>query len=83
MTHVHYWTNSPTSQYRNKTIFGILANHTVEFGVPATWNYFEAGHGKGPCNGVGGSTNRMADEAVQNEKVVIDDAHGFFSSQAY
>jgi hypothetical protein len=79
ITHVHYWTDSPTSQYRNKTIFAMLANHAEEFRVSATWNYFEAGHGKGPCDGVGGCAKRMADEAVRNEKVVIDDTHGFYA----
>ncbi|XP_048577462.1 uncharacterized protein LOC125559795 [Nematostella vectensis] len=75
---VHYWTDSPTSQYRNKTIFAIVANHKEEFVVPVRWNYFEAGHGKGPCDGVGGAAKRMADEAVRSGKVVIDDAHSFF-----
>lgn len=79
IAHAHYWTDSPTSQYRNKTIFAITANHTAEFGFPATWKYFEAGHGKGPCDGVGGCAKRMADEAVRNEKVVIDDAQSFFA----
>ncbi|KAL3854818.1 hypothetical protein ACJMK2_014063 [Sinanodonta woodiana] len=38
---VHYMTDLPTSQYKNKLIFSILF-----------WLYFEAGHGKGPCDGV-------------------------------
>ena len=46
MKFIHYWTDSPTSHYRNKTIFATVANHGAEFGVPVSWNYFEAGHGK-------------------------------------
>ena len=75
---IRYWTDSPTSQYRNKTIFSLIANHKSEFGFPAVWNYFEAGHGKGPCDGVGGTAKRMADEAVKTGKVKIQDAVDFY-----
>ena len=49
---VHYWTDSPTSQYRNCTIFKII--NKKYFGVTASWNFMEAGHGKGPCDSIGG-----------------------------
>lgn len=75
---IHYWTDSPTSQYRNKTIFHLVANHQETFGIDAKWNYFEAGHGKGPCDGLGGSTKRLANEAVKSGKVIIQDANVFF-----
>lgn len=75
---IHYWTDSPTSQYRNKTIFSFVANHTATYGVHAVWNYFECGHGKGVCDGLGGTTKRMADEAVNAGKVNIQDALAFF-----
>ncbi|KAK3602406.1 hypothetical protein CHS0354_027182 [Potamilus streckersoni] len=32
---IHYLTDSPTSQYRNKTIFKILADHSEDFGIAA------------------------------------------------
>ena len=76
---IHYWTDSPTSQYRNKTIFDVVARHEEIYGVAATWNYFESGHGKGPCDGLGGITKRMADEAVKSGKYEIDDAKKFFA----
>ena len=63
---LHYWTDSPTSQYRNKTIFTLLSLHQQLFSVKASWNYFEAGHGKGPCDGIGGTAKRMADEAIKH-----------------
>ena len=69
--HIHYYTDSPTSQYRNKSIFYIVSCHKSLFGISASWNYFEAGQGKGPCDRVGGSVKRMADEAVKQRKVVI------------
>jgi hypothetical protein len=56
---IHYWTSS---QYRNRHIFNFVANHKQIYGITARWNYFEAGHGKGPCDGLGGTCKRMADE---------------------
>ena len=78
LKHIHYYTNSPTSQFRNKTIFYLLSRHKELFNVTASWNYFEAGHGKGPCDGIGGSVKRMSDEAVQQQKVNIQDAPDVF-----
>jgi hypothetical protein len=65
LEHIHYITDSPSSQYRNIHMFSVLAKHKDLFGVSASWLYFEAGHGKGPCDGVGGSSKRMADDYVR------------------
>ena len=62
---LHYWSDRPMSQYRNKTIFSVIAHHKKLFGMSATWNYFKAGHGKGPCHGMGGTSKRMADQATK------------------
>jgi hypothetical protein len=76
---IHYMTDSPTSQYRNRQIFSIVANHDKIFsGIQAAWLYFEAGHGKGPCDGVGGTAKRLADMAVRSHKAVIQNAEDFF-----
>ena len=76
---IHYLTDSPTSQYGNKTVFEILCHHNSDFGVSARWNYLEVGHGKGPCNGLGGSVKRCADLAVRQRKCSIQDASQFFN----
>lgn len=34
----------------------------------STWNYFEAGHGKGITDGVGGTVKRTADRLVNEGK---------------
>ena len=78
-TCIHYYTDSPFSQYRNKAIFHFVSSHADRFsGLQATWNYFETGHGKGPCDGVGGSVKRCADQAVK-QGTCIQDAHDFFA----
>lgn len=62
---IHYWTDGPTSQYRNRIKNFTIANQMEIFGMRARWNYFEVGHGKGPSDGLGGTTKRMGDEAVR------------------
>ena len=75
---IHFWSDSPTSQYRNKHIFELIANHEQMYGIKARWNYFEAGHGKGPCDGLGGTCKRLADEAMRTGKTVIQDSEAFY-----
>ena len=75
---IRYWTDSPTSQYRNKTIFNIISLHHRLFQTSAMWSYFEAGHRKNPCDGFGGASKRMADDAVKHGKTTIQDAKDFF-----
>jgi len=75
--YVHYWTDSPTSQYRNRFIFDAIVNHESVFGCHATWNYYESGHGKSVCDGLGGTVKRLADESVRSGKCTIQDAEEF------
>jgi len=62
--YMHCWTDSPTSQYRNRFIFDAIVNHESVFGCQATWNYYESGHGKNVCDGLGGTVKRLAEESV-------------------
>lgn len=75
---IHYWSDSPSSQYRNKYIFDFISNHEDMYGCSARWNYFESGHGKGPCDGLGGTCKRLADEAIRCGKTLIQDAQSFY-----
>ncbi len=76
---VFYFTDSPTSQYRNATIFQFIAKHEELFGFQAHWHYFEAGHGKGPCDGIGGTAKRLADQSVRSHGTLIHNAESFLS----
>lgn len=49
------------------------------FNREATWSYYEVGHGKSVCDGIGGTFKRMAEQAVKQEKVVINDAQDLFA----
>ena len=35
-------------------------------------------HGKGPCDGIGGTSKRLEDDAIKQQKVVIQNANDFF-----
>ena len=63
---VHFWSDGPTTQYRNKKNFCIFAQlqrfHSSL--KQATWNFSETGHGKGAADGIGGHLKRQADSLV-------------------
>ncbi|VVC99723.1 unnamed protein product, partial [Leptidea sinapis] len=60
---LHFLSDSPSSQYRNKTMFYIISKLYWNFPYLklVTWNFSEAGHGKGAADGVGGTVKRIAD----------------------
>ena len=37
-------------------------------------NYFEEGHGKGPCNGIGNTSTLIAADAIKQRKFIIKDS---------
>lgn len=64
---LHFLSDGPVTQYRNKTMFYIMAikipkrlPHVQKF----TWNYTESGHGKGAPDGIGATCKRTADAVV-------------------
>ena len=76
LTTIHFITDSPSSQYRNRTIIALIAKFPAIFGLKASWSWLEAGHGKGPCDGVGGSVKKKADNLIKSG-VIIRDANEF------
>lgn len=63
---IHILSDSPTSQYRNKFVFYLISQLKNDFAQSekVTWNYSEAGHGKGAPDGVGAVVKRTADRIV-------------------
>ena len=43
-------------------------------------DYFEEGHGKGPCDGIDATVKRLAHDAVKIGSFKIADAYSFYSS---
>ena len=64
---VHFFSDGPTTQYRNRKMFKIVARN-VSAVIPAveciSWNFSESGHGKGIPDGVKGTVKRNADSIV-------------------
>ncbi|XP_022819027.1 uncharacterized protein LOC111353248 [Spodoptera litura] len=65
--HLHFLSDGPVTQYRNKTMFYIMATKISKrfpYVQNFTWNYTESGHGKGAPDGVGATCKRTADALV-------------------
>ena len=60
---------------KNRKNFINLCFHEVDFGVRAEWHFFATSHGKGPCDGVGGTVKRLAARASlqrpYNDQILI------------
>nr|XP_037875642.1 uncharacterized protein LOC119630403 [Bombyx mori] len=74
ITTLHFLSDSPISQYRNKFMFYIITQikNDFEYISRITWNYTEAGHGKGAPDGVGAVLKRTADRLVNFGRDVGD-----------
>ena len=60
---VYYFTDGASSQYKNRKNLVNLAFHMNDFNVQAEWHFFATSHGKGPCNGLGGTVKHLATKA--------------------
>nr|CAH7752860.1 unnamed protein product [Callosobruchus chinensis] len=72
---IHFLSDGPVSQYRNKSMFYFLGCKLDEMYPNVTrftWNYHEAGHGKGAPDGVGATCKRMADDVIARGGDIID-----------
>ena len=56
---VIYFSDGCASQYKNKYNFLNLCHHEKDFpGVKCEWHFFATAHGKGACDGIGGTVKR-------------------------
>ena len=70
--HLHFWSDGPVTQYKNKYNLFLASKLLFEHGFRgSSWNYFEAGHGKGPADAVGGVVKRAADRAVDHGTDIV------------
>ena len=60
---IHFYSDGPTAQYRQKINFYLFGNIIYNLGFKGgSWNFHEAGHGKGIPDGFGISIKRSADK---------------------
>jgi hypothetical protein len=70
---LHVLSDGPTTQYRNRFNFFLCSVIPNLFGIKMTWwNFTEAGHGKGPADGVGAAIKRLADRCVLSGQEITD-----------
>ena len=72
---VHFISDGPSSQYWNRFTCDMVAHFRILFGAEASW--LEKGHGKGPCDGVGGAVKKLADNLIKTAKI-IDSSERFY-----
>jgi len=69
---IHFFSDGPTTQYRQKGHFYLLSTEIFKHFESATWHFSEAGHGKGAPDGVGGALKRNADNMVAQGHDITD-----------
>ena len=60
---ITYFSDGAASQYKNRKNFVNLCCHKNDFGVSAEWHFSATSHGKGACDGLGGTVKRLATKA--------------------
>ncbi|XP_063050806.1 uncharacterized protein LOC134445696 [Engraulis encrasicolus] len=70
---IHFWSDGPSKQYKNKTNFYLLCIVPPTLGFRrATWNFFPTSHGKGAPDGIGGTVKRTADSLILRGHDIIN-----------
>lgn len=66
-TTLHVISDGPTTQYRSKKNLFFLSKAPFQMGCQRiTWNFLEAGHGKGPADGICAAVKRQVGSLVAN-----------------
>ena len=76
---LHQFTDGCASQYKGRESFSDLTHCEHDLGLYTVRNYFESGHGKGPCDGLGATVKSSARQAVLQHRAVIRDAQELFA----
>lgn len=63
ITKLYYFTDGCAGQYKNRKNFLNVYFHKIDFGYDCEWHFHATSHGKGPCDGIGGTLKRCATRA--------------------
>ncbi|KAL7857118.1 hypothetical protein SRHO_G00160170 [Serrasalmus rhombeus] len=70
---LHFLSDGPCTQYKQRGNFFLFTTELDKRGFKAgSWNFFEASHGKGAPDGVGGALKRTADMMVAKGRDIPD-----------
>ena len=76
---VHYWSDGPSSQFKNQYNFTNLLLHQRDHGMPADCNFFTTLHKKGENDSAGGDVKSVVWRKVLQNKTVVGDLESFVS----
>ncbi|MEE4247337.1 MAG: hypothetical protein V2I33_18150 [Kangiellaceae bacterium] len=75
---LHFWSDGPSSQFKNRFAQKYLAVACVKFQLKMmTWNFFATSHGKGAIDGIGGTLKRFVWRKVKARQVIVSNAKEF------
>ena len=58
------WSDGPRSQFKDRFIAAAIPWLEEKYSIKLFWNFFVSSHGKGPVNGIGGTTKRIVTQKV-------------------
>lgn len=69
---MYFVSDGPTTQYRCKANFYLLSTLLFDWGFKVgNWSFLEAGHEKGPADGIYGSVKRSGQQTPLSLKVGV------------
>ena len=77
---VHYWSDGPSSQFKNQFLFANLLFHEQDHQAIADCNFFVTAQGKGENDGVGGDVKNAVWHKTLQQKEVVTSCEEFLSA---
>lgn len=72
---IKFWSDGCSSQFRSQYTFYMMTKFPVEYNIE--WHYFQANHGKGAVDGIGGTIKNSVFRRVLSKEVVISGPEHF------
>lgn len=60
---IYYFSDGSAAQFKNRKNFSNICHHANEFNINVEWHFYATAHGKGVCDGLGGTVKRLAARA--------------------
>jgi hypothetical protein len=77
MRFMDIFSDGAASQFKQKYNFVNLTFFKLSYGIDVTWHFFASGHGKGACDGIGGTIKRLVWQYVRSGRITVTDAASF------
>ncbi|CAF2076139.1 unnamed protein product [Rotaria magnacalcarata] len=76
---VNYLSDGAPAHFKNHFNMINLQYHQHDFNISTSWTFSASGHGKGPCDGIGGVVKSSANHHILLSNTVISCAEDFFN----